>query len=301
MLMLDDLAAAIARGAAAASGGPRLPHLSLISADRIPPPQNLLYEPMICFVAEGVKRLDVGAHAITAGRGDMMFNSLSTPVVATLEVVPYRSVVLYLDPQRVTDLLIELDETRPAAGTDPGGQNCALMPDRLLEAVTRWVQLLDTPEDIPALGHRFEAEILYRLLQSPLAPKIRQFTVADSAQSRIRAAAAWITMNFAERLRTSDIAHHAHMSVSTLHRQFKTATGLSPLSFQKQIRLQQARLLMASGHRTATQVAEEVGYATSTQFTREYTRFYGMPPSRHAATLRLQTTGAVPDPQGPGK
>ena len=161
----------------------------------------------------------------------------------------------------------------------------APMPAPLLQAVTRWVQLLDTPGDIPALAARTEAEIVYRLLHSPLAPSLRQFAVTDSAHARIRAAIGWVRAHYNEPVRIEQLASIAHMSTATLHRQFKAATGMSPMSFQQRVRLEEARRLLVAGT-TAAEVADAVGYASPTQFNREYRRTYGLPPVQDAAHLR---------------
>jgi AraC-like DNA-binding protein len=161
----------------------------------------------------------------------------------------------------------------------------APMPAPLIQAVTRWARLLDTPGDIPALAARTEAEIVYRLLHGPLAPGLRQFAVTDSAHGRIRAAAGWIRAHYSEPVRIDHLAAIAHVSAATLHRQFKEATGMSPIRFQKQVRLEEARRLLVTGT-TAAEVAHAVGYASPTQFNREYRRTYGQPPAQDAAHLR---------------
>ena len=161
----------------------------------------------------------------------------------------------------------------------------APMPAPLLEAVTRWVRLLDTPGDIPALAARTEAEIVYRLLQTPLAASLRQFAVAESAHARIRAAIGWVRAHYNEPVRIEHLAAIAHVSAATLHRQFKAATGMSPIHFQKQVRLEEARRLLVAGT-TSAEVAHAVGYASPTQFNREYRRTYGLPPAQDAAHLR---------------
>jgi transcriptional regulator GlxA family with amidase domain len=160
------------------------------------------------------------------------------------------------------------------------------MEPALLDAVTRWIRLLDAPADIRPLAPRVEAEILYRLLGSPLGPALRQFTLADSRGARVRAAAGLIRERYTEPLSVDAVAAVANMSVATLHRHFKTATGMSPLEYQKRLRLQQARRLLVAGGSTAVQVAQAVGYVSATQFNREYRRAYGVPPAQDAARLR---------------
>lgn len=216
----------------------------------------------------------------------MFLNSLVLPVTAVFERVPYRSAVLRLDGRVLSDLLLELDGTAPGPAAEPGEQISAAMTPELVDAVTRWVGLLDSPDDIRPLAARIEGEILYRLLGSPLGPLLRQFTLADTGAARVRAAAAWIAAHYREPLSIDLIAGVAHMSTATLHRRFKTATGMSPLRFQKQLRLQEARRQLIAGNTTAVLAAEAVGYASATQFNREYRRVYGLPPAQDAARVR---------------
>ncbi|WP_323372282.1 AraC family transcriptional regulator [Streptomyces katsurahamanus] len=263
-----------------------VPRLSLITLDELIAPADLLYDPMVCFVSDGAKRAVAGERSWATKRGDMFLSTLRVPVTASCERVPYRSVIMRLDGRALTELLLELDESSPRPLPSPGGQVTATMTPELLDAVTRWVRLLDAPDDIGPLAARTESEILYRLLSSPLGPVLRQFTLADSGTARVRAAAAWICEHYTEPLSVDEIAAVAHMSTATLHRRFKAATGMSPLRFQKHLRLQEARRRLTAGDTTAASVAEAVGYVSATQFSREYLSVYGLPPMRDAARLR---------------
>ncbi|WP_329014286.1 AraC family transcriptional regulator [Streptomyces sp. NBC_00690] len=284
--MPDRLSAAIARHSVGLWSDSAVPHLTLVTLDEPVPTVDLLYLPMVCFTIGGAKRMVAGDRSWVTGEGEMLLNSVVAPVTATFEQVPYRSVVLRLDGRLLADLLLELDAAGPPAGPGPGEQIGAPITPELLDAVTRWVGLLDTPDDIRPLAARIEGEILYRLLGTPLGPALRQFAVADSGAARVRAAAIWISEYFAEPLSVDTIAKVAHMSTATLHRRFKAATGMSPLRFQKQLRLQEARRLLVAGNTTAALVAESVGYVSATQFNREYRRAYGLPPAQDAARLR---------------
>ncbi|MDI5964548.1 AraC family transcriptional regulator [Streptantibioticus silvisoli] len=284
--MLDELAAAIARHRDGLWSDSAVPRLTVVAFDEFLGPVDLLYEPMICFIADGAKRSIAGDRSWVTGRGEMLLNSLVLPVTATFERVPYRSAVLRLDGRALADLLLELDDADPRTLPGPGGPLTAPMTPEITDAVTRWVRLLDTPDDIRPLAARVESEILYRLLGSPLGPALRQFTLADSGSARVRSAAAWISARYTEPLSVDAIAAAAHMSTATLHRRFKAATGMSPLRFQKQLRLQEARRRLLAGDTTAALVAEAVGYTSATQFNREYRRAYGLPPGQDAARLR---------------
>ncbi|MDI9918881.1 AraC family transcriptional regulator [Rhodococcus sp. IEGM 1379] len=295
--MLDHLTDAVVRHTPHGWSVTDVPRLRLIAADGPGVPVDLVYEPMICFVTSGSKRVDFGARHVLAGSGQMMFNALAVPVLASFRETPYRAAILHLDPEPLAALLLELDsaESRSPATIAPAdGQMTCAMPPQVVDAVTRWVQLLDTPEDIPILAHRAETEILYRLLRGPLGPSLRGFVASNSAQTRIRTAADWICTHYDQPLRVDAIAAVAHMSVPTLHRQFRAATGMSPIAFQKQLRLQHARRLLLNDGANAAQVARAVGYSTPNQFNREYRRSYGSPPLQDALRLRRQWNTAEP-------
>ena len=284
--MLDELAQVISRHRVNLRTVTAVPRLTLIAADTLPPPTAVLWDPMICFVAAGSKCVTTGDRQWAVAQGEMFFSAFDLLVTAELQQAPYRSSVLHLDVRTIADLLLELDgTTTPPPAAEATVQMVAPMPAPLLQALTRWVRLLDTPGDIPALAAHTEAEIVYRLLHSPLAPGLRQFAVTDSAHGRIRAAAGWIRAHYNEPVRIDHLAAIAHVSAATLHRQFKAATGMSPIRFQKQVRLEEARRLLVAGT-TAAEVAHAVGYASPTQFNREYRRTYGLPPAQDAAHLR---------------
>jgi len=152
------------------------------------------------------------------------------------------------------------------------------------------IRLIERPAEIPILAPLVEREILYRLMQGPQAGLLRQIARSDSRLSQIRRALAWIRTHFDQPLRIEQVADVAGMSLSTFHRHFKAATAMSPLQYQKIIRLQQARRLLVIENHEATEVAYSVGYKSPSQFTREYARQFGSPPARDAARLRATTT-----------
>lgn len=168
------------------------------------------------------------------------------------------------------------------------------MSAELIDAVIRLVRLLDAPNDIPALAPRVEGEIIYRLLTGPLGPALRQ--AADTPSTRIRGVIAWLGDRITEPVNIDQIAAEAGMSPATLHRHFTAATGMSPLRYQKHLRLLSARRQLLAGDVTAAQVAHTVGYTSATQFSREYRAFYGLPPVRDITRLRAGTTSTAPAP-----
>ncbi|WP_308401902.1 AraC family transcriptional regulator [Streptomyces shenzhenensis] len=296
--VLNRLGAAIDRHCVGLSSDTAVPRLSVVAVVDPIEPVDLLYEPMICFVTGGRKRITAGELVQFAGPGEMMLTAIEVPVTVALEQVPYRSAVMRLDGNALTDLLVELDETGHTAPSATVGQISAPMPPELLDAVVRWVELLDAPEDIRPLAGRIEGEILYRLLRGSLGPVLRQWSVADSAATRVRAAARWIRARYTEPLSIDEIAEVAHMSAASLHRHFKAATGMSPLRYQKHLRLQEARRRLVADDATAAQIAQAVGYVSATQFNREYRTAYGLPPVQDGARLRARLTRTGPAPTG---
>ncbi|WP_020137021.1 AraC family transcriptional regulator [Streptomyces sp. 351MFTsu5.1] len=294
--MLDGLARAVGRHCVGPWSQTAVPRLTLVAVDKVMEPIEVTYEPMVCFIADGAKRTAAAERSWITPPGSMALFTLDLPVTAAFEEVPYRAAVMRLDNQALSALQLELATAGPPSPQPAAAAVTAPMAPELVDAVTRWVRLLDAPEDIGPLAPRVETEILYRLLRSPLGPVLRHWSLADSAAARIRTAARWIRDHCSERLGIDEIAEVARMSPATLHRHFKAATGMSPLRFQKHLRLQEARRRLLTGEVTAAQVAQDVGYVSATQFNREYRRAYGLPPGQDAARLRtrLYEAGEVP-------
>ena len=284
--MLDRLAQAITDHRDGPWATSAVPRLSLVATDELLPPSRLLYEPMVSFIAAGAKRTVAGSQSWSVPGGRMLLNTVRLPVTAVFEQVPYRSAVLALDKQILADLLLELGPAAPPAAAEPAWRATADMPAELIDAVARLVRLLDAPGDIPVLAPRVESEIIYRLLTGPLGPALRQAADAGAADTRIRAVITWLGDRFAESVSIGQIAAEAGMSRASLHRHFHAATGMSPLRYQKQLRLLSARRRLLAGGATAAQVARAVGYTSATQFSREYRAFYGLPPVQDITRLR---------------
>jgi AraC-like DNA-binding protein len=201
---------------------------------------------------------------------------------------------LTIDPRELAALIVETH--RQAPRDDHDGRALFVTPLRasLLDGFLRLVRLLDTPEDIPVLAPLVLREIDYRLLQSEQFGRLAQMAIGDGRLRRISGAIAWIREHFAEPLQVEALANRVHMSPSALHHHFKGATALSPLQYQKRLRLQEARRLLLSGGPSAEAVAYEVGYASASQFSREYARLFGQPPRRDAELVRGAAAGADP-------
>jgi len=218
---------------------------------------------------------------------------LSADLAVTGQVIeataraPYLAVSLLIDPAVVTSLVLDTATPR----SEPGGLALGIGPltDDLQAPLLRLLRLLDTPADIRVLAPLAERELIYRLLQGPHGGLLRQIAVADSRLSQVRRAIEWIRGDIARPLRVTALASHVGMSAATFHRHFKAVTGLSPLQYQKQIRLQEARQRLLTAPGDVTAVALGVGYESTSQFTREYGRLFGLPPAKDAARLRLAT------------
>ncbi len=254
-----------------------------------------VYSPGLCLVVQGAKQVMIGDQSMRYDAASYFLAAVEVPAIGRIvdasAVTPYVGLALALDPALVAELALHLPPAAPAAG--PGFAIGPLTSD-MVEAWTRLLRLLDTPRDVAVLAPLYEREILYRLLQGPLGPHLRQVGRSDSQLSRIRRAIARIRRDYDKPLRIGEIAEVAGMSVSSFHRHFKAATAMSPLQYQKSLRLQQARVLMMAGPRDAAGAAFAVGYESASQFSREYARAFGAPPARDIA--RLRQVGATAEP-----
>ena len=260
-------------------------------------PALTLYEPMICVVLRGSKRVLIGDRLLQYGAAQCFAASLDLPatgcVVDATARDPYIVVSLALDHDAVTDLLADMPPTAAAEAEAASGFGVAPATAELLEAWDHLLALLDAPADIPILAPAREREVLYRILQGAHGPMLRQMGREGSRLSQVRRAVAWIRRNFDQPLRVEALADLAGMSVPSLHRHFKAATAMSPLQYQKALRLQTARRLM-TGNAEAARAAYAVGYESASQFSREYARLFGASPTRDAKRLR----GSAPDRGG---
>nr|WP_314543269.1 AraC family transcriptional regulator [uncultured Massilia sp.] len=253
-----------------------------------------VYEPMVNLILGGSKTMTVGARTLHYDPATYFVMSVDLPAVGAVhpaaDGTPYLAVSLTLDPAIVGTLLADLPD--PAAGKeaeeDAAAFSVARTTPELLDAWVRMLGLMARPADIPALAPAYEREILYRVLQGPHGRMLRDIATPDSALARIDAAIRLIRRDFDRPLRIETLAAEAAMSESAFHRRFKAVTALSPLQYQKRIRLLQARTLLVTGARSVTAAAMEVGYESPTQFSREYARAFGLPPARDSARILAQ-------------
>lgn len=263
--------------------------LTLIRKSAPTDPIYGLQRPALCIVAQGHKQVVVGSSVYNYDPSQYLIVSVTLPVMAQVTraspEAPYLCLRMALDPVVLSDMILTCGLPPPRRATVPGLQVSRTTPE-LTDAVVRLVRLLDTPADIPALAPLALREIHYRLLKGAQSGLVQQIAVAESRVQQVTRAMTWIREHFTEPLSIEALAHVSHMSRSAFHQHFKAVTTMSPLQYQKQIRLQEARRLMVADGRDAAHAGYEVGYASATQFTRDYSRTYGQPPARDAARLR---------------
>jgi AraC-like DNA-binding protein len=243
-------------------------------------PMQHLAESAFGLILQGRKRTVGAGEVFDYGPGDCLVMTLSMPVAGNVTQAsreePYLGLAWALDPAAIARLVMEVEQ--PALAADVPAMAVHAAPGALLDAVYRLLALAEQPEDEPVMRPLLEKEILWRLLRSPCGPMLRQMSLADSRLSRVNRAIQWLRRHYTETVRTEQLEEVSGMSAASLFRHFKAFTSLSPLQYQKQIRLHEARTRLAAGARDVAQVAHQVGYESPSQFTREYARLFGHPP-----------------------
>jgi AraC-like DNA-binding protein len=265
-----------------------VPGLSMIKGD-IPAHQlAALYEPMIGFTVQGTKILSIGERSTDLEGPSYYVLPMHVPATASVHPDrygrPYMSLGLRLNQNVLQSLLRDLPEN--LLPTASGHFAACAMHIELMEAWLRLLRLSKTSRDIPALAPAYEREILYRVLMGPQGWYLRQFGLRESNGSRMYQVVKWLRGNFMSAIDIGELAAKTGMAINTFHRQFKRATGLSPIQFQKQLRLLEARNLIAFEGYPVASAAYHVGYQSPSQFNREYSRFFGSSPARDTENLR---------------
>jgi AraC-like DNA-binding protein len=250
---------------------------------------HVTYEPSVIVVAQGRKEVQIGKDTLTYDPSRYLLTSVDLPTVTRVseasEEIPCLAVAIKLDVSIVREFLSREEFPRLGAPDCPAISVCPVTAE-FLSALCRLLDLLSNPEDIPFLGGLVEREILYRILRGPEGARLRAIATSGDPSHRVAKAIAWIKSNYARPLRVEKLAEIAGMAVSTLHHNFRAVAAMSPLQYQKQIRLQAARARMLADDVDAATVAFEVGYESVSQFNREYSRLFGQPPIRDARNLR---------------
>ncbi|WP_455273129.1 AraC family transcriptional regulator [Rhizobium herbae] len=256
-------------------------------------PTHSAYRPAFALIAQGQKSVTLGQEVYHYGVGDCLVVSVDLPVSSCTTIaspeVPHLGLGMVINPERLRDVLQRI-VVPPVAATADGSRGLAVnkASPALVDATIRYLRLLDTPEDIPGVAPLVEQEILYRLLTGPHGPRLIQIATAESPGNRIAKAIAWLRENYTRPLRIEDLAEHCGMSVSSLHHHFKAVAAMTPMQYQKQLRLNEARRLMLVENMDAGTAGHTVGYQSPSQFGLEYTRFYGQSPLRDVVMLRTQ-------------
>ena len=255
-------------------------------------PQASTSGTVMALIAQGAKRLAIGDRVFDYRPGQYLVASVDLPITGHYTHAsadePALGFGLILRPSAIASLLLEADAgPEPArAAPAPAGIGVADASPELLDAVVRMVRLLDSPGDRDILAPMIEREILWRLITGPLGQSVRQIGLADSSLTYVSRAVRWISEHYDKPFRVEDLARSCGMSTSAFHRNFHAVTALSPIQFQKQIRLQKSRLLLLNGADDVATAGYRVGYDSASQFSREYRRQFGLPPGRDAARLR---------------
>jgi AraC-like DNA-binding protein len=253
-------------------------------------PNPCTYEPSLLVIPQGRKRVDLGKESYVFGETTFLLTSIELPIVsrvcsASVEK-PYLAFFLKLDMGMVRDVLHFDEVSIPAPPAGTRGMVLGEATLELLAPCCRMVRLLDSPQDVAFFGKLLQREIIYRLLQGPQGDRLRSIATLVDQNHRTAKAVNWLRGNYEKTLNVEDLASISGMSRSTLHHHFRSLTAMSPLQFQKQLRLHAARQKMLTEELDAASAAFEVGYESPSQFNREYKRFFGQPPIRDIQALR---------------
>jgi AraC-like DNA-binding protein len=255
------------------------------------------YEPSLTIFVQGRKLINLGGTEYLCDASSFLLSSIDVPVQSQIieasEAAPLLSMFLRLDMPTVREVLSREDLPRPEGSSQRRGLAVGETTAGLLGACTRLIDLLETPEDIPFLSHLIQREIVYRILRTPQGERLRAIATTGDLSHRTARAIAWLRANYTKPLRMEELAVVARMGVSTLHHQFRALTSMSPLQYQKQLRLQAARQRMLMDGMDASRAAYEVGYESVSQFSREYSRLFGQPPMRDIRALRNGNAAAI--------
>jgi AraC-like DNA-binding protein len=298
--MRAELARKIAKHAVAE--GDRLteiPGLRLYRRSKPTACASAAYEPSLVVFAQGQKRINVGKTIYLCDGSNFLLTSVDLPVVSQVVAAtvkePILGLVLKLEMPAVREILSQQEFHLRGESADARGMAVGVSSVELLDACLRLVDLVDAPEDIPFLSSLIQREIVYRLLRSPQGKHLRAIATLGEKSYRTARAVEWLRMNYAKPLHIEELATMTRMGVSTLHHQFRSLTAMSPLQYQKQLRLHVARERMLNEGLDAASAAFQVGYESASQFNREYSRFFGQPPMRDVKARRFADNAAAND------
>ncbi|QQX89430.1 AraC family transcriptional regulator (plasmid) [Cupriavidus necator] len=254
-------------------------------------PMPCIYGFGLGVVAQGGKQVMLGNEVFNYAAGQSLLTTIDVPVVSNVTVAtpakPFLGLMLALEPRIVMELAAEMEGMEPPKESPNLAISVSDLEPPVLDALIRLVRLLDEPELIPHVAALIQQEIAIRLLAGAYGPLLRKFAATGSPSEQIARAVAWLKLNFAQSFQVEELAANAHMSPSTFRQHFRAITGTSPLQYQKQLRLQEARQLMLSQNLDAGTASLRVGYESASQFSREYARLFGAPPLRDIQRMRI--------------
>jgi len=256
-------------------------------------PLECISGPACALIVQGAKQVVLNGQVFDYRAGQYLVASVDLPVTAHVTEAdpdrPYLAFTLVLKPAAIAALLLETaaQEVSPSA---PPGIAVSDAPFELLDAIVRLLRIFDHPDDARVLGPGIEREILWRLITGAQGSMVRQIGLADSRLSQISRATRWIRQNYNETMRVEELARVARMSTTSFHRHFRAVTTMTPIQYQKQIRLQEARFLLRENPGDVAGVGFEVGYESPSQFSREYRRHFGISPGRDAVRGQSRTS-----------
>jgi AraC-like DNA-binding protein len=295
---LDALRQLVSRHAHNSHGPSAVEGLTVTATDAPTSPRPGVAEPSLGLVIQGRKRTVSGDRVFDYAVGEFLIAQLDLPVVGQVTEAsaecPFLGIGIRIDPAEIAAMLLD---AAAATGDTPArapGVTVAIAGAPLLDALSRLAGLLDTPQDVPILAPLYRREVLWRLLTGPQGAVVRQIGLADGNLAHITRAVRWIRDHHDDPIRIGQLASLAGMSESTFHRHFRGITRMTPIQYQKAVRLQEARLALVSGGRDVAEVAHAVGYDSASQFSREYRRLFGAPPGRDAQRIRAAEGVPVP-------
>ena len=270
-----------------------IPALSLHRRQGPTEPLHCIFNLGLGLVAQGDKQVMLGEQVISYGPGQSMLTTIDLPVISHVTRAsvqePLLGLMLKLDRQRIVQTAAEMQLPSPSRRTAYRPISIELLDDALLGALVRLVKLLEEPALIDRLAPLIQQEITIRLLTGPHGPQLQHLAANGSPSQQIAKAVAWLKQNFTRSIQVDDLAARAHMSPSTFRQHFRAITGTSPLQYQKQLRLQEARQLMLNQNVDAGNAGGLVGYESASQFSREYSRLFGAPPQQDVRRMRLMS------------
>lgn len=275
-----------------------LPRVAMVQAEAC---ANQVYQPMMHLVLQGAKTLSIGDQMVCYGPATYFLVPVDVPAAGEIHPggpdQPYLAISLTLNADTIASLLLE--ELESSEGTALSCFSPVPAPEELLDAWLRMLRLIDRPGEAAVLAPMIEREILFRLLQGPLGGILREMARPDGRLAQVRRATQWIAEHYTEPFRVEPLAAMTGMSVAAFYRHFKAITAMTPIQYQKRLRLLRARWLLLFETRNAASIAFAVGYESASQFSREYARLFGMPPAKDAATFKSPTGAANPHRANP--